>query len=271
MSLPAHGQFPKAAIEKEKQRAKAEAEAAAAVKAAAAVQGRILAGGVQQVDLAAQMAERYRPYLCVEYHFLRMVCGLSEDERKAFAPEAVKVFNAAIAQYEEMRRAPQLRLAGAQPRVLPDPRKLLQEGLLRAASEHLAPERAARYRAELAERGRERKRVTIERLVEWLDQELMLSYEQNKALADAFTTNWDDSWFPTDVMLAIPERYISRIPRQHIVGLLDGDQTKLWDQRLRNPNNAGVVMNPMLAVDLPEDEELAAARAMAARAAEVSP
>jgi hypothetical protein len=227
---------------------------------------------VQQVDMAAQMAERYRPYLCVEYHFLRMVCNLSEDERKVVARAVVQAFHEAIGQYEEMRRAPQLRHAAAQPRPLPDPRKLLQEGLVRVAEKHLSAERVARYREELAERSLDRKRVTIERLVEWLERELLLSWEQRKAIGDALTSNWDDSWLPTDVMLAIPERYVSRIPRQHIVAVLDGDQRKLWDQLLRNPINvAGVVMNPVLTIDMPEDEELVAARAAAERKAEVSP
>jgi hypothetical protein len=262
VSLLAHAQFPKEAIKKAKPKAAAKAPA---------VKGE-LAGPVNQMDLAAQMAERYRPHLCVEYHFLRMVCGLSVDERNVLAPAAVQAFHEAIAQYEEMRRSPQLRLTAAQPRVLPDPRRLLQEGLVRAAEKHLAPERAARYREELAERSRERKRVTIERLVDWMDHELILSADQRKALTVAFTTGWDDSWFPTDVMLAMPERYISRIPRHSIALVLDGDQRKIWDQLLRNPINVtGVVMNPVLAIEFPEDEELVAARAAAEQEGEVSP
>jgi hypothetical protein len=226
---------------------------------------------MQPADLAAQTAERTRPFLLVEYHFLRMVCGLSEGERKVMAREAVHAFNEAIARYEEMRRTPQLRPAGAQPRVLPDPRTLLQEGLVRAAEKCLSPERAARYREEIAQRSVERKRVTVERLVEWLDHELMLSSEQNLALTVTLTNNWDESWLPTELMKAIPERFVSRIPRQHIVPVFDPDQRRLWDQLLRNPiNSGGIAMNPTGPMDFPEDEELAAARAAGARESEVS-
>jgi hypothetical protein len=267
MSLLGHAQVTKEAAEKLKQ--KAQMKKAAPILRPAVGGGAVLPA--QPVDLAAQTAERTRPYLNVEYHFLRMVCGLSEDERKVMARAAVQAFNEAIAQYEEMRRTPQLRLARAQPRVLPEPRTLLQEGLVRAAEKRLSPERAARYREELAQRSLERKRVTVERLVEWLDHELMLSIDQNLAVTVALTGNWDESWFPTELMKAIPERFVSRIPRQHIVSVLDPDQTRLWDQLLRNPiNSGGIVMNPTGPIDFPEDEELATARAAEAREAEVA-
>jgi hypothetical protein len=258
----AHGQTPK------------EPDAATRLKEQQAIKEEVLArqlgAAANQGDLTARLIEQNRPVFCVEYHFLRMVCGLTEDERKAFARAAVQSFKDAMARYDEMRRAPQLRPAGAPPRALPDPRKLIQEGLVRVAERHLSAERAARYREELAQRSLDRKRVTIQRLIEWLDQELILSPMQRIELATALTAGWDDAWFPTEFMLANPERYLSRIPSQNIVRWLEVDQRQLFDQLVRNPANiAGVVMNSIAA--FPEDEELAAARAAEAREAEVSP
>jgi hypothetical protein len=234
------------------------------------VLARQLGAAANQGNLTARLVEQNRPEFCVEYHFLRMVCGLTEDERKAIARAAVQSFKDAMARYDEMRRAPQLRPAGAPPRALPDPRKLIQEGLVRVAEQHLSAERGARYREELAQRNQYRKRVTIQRLIEWLDQELILSPMQRIEVATALTAGWDEAWFPTESMLANPERYLSRIPSQTIVRWLEVDQRQLWDQLVRNPANiAGVVTN-MIAY-FPEDEELVAARAAEAREAEVPP
>jgi hypothetical protein len=229
-----------------------------------------MVAAANQGDLTAQLIAQYRPVLCVEYHFLRMVCGLSEDERKVIAREAVQAFKDAMARYEDMRR-PQFRPAGAAPRALPDPRKLIQEGLVRAAEKRLSPERAARYREELAQRNLYRKRVTIQRLIEWLDQELILSPTQRIEIATALAAGWEDAWFPTEFMLTNPERYLNRmIPNHNIVRFLEVDQRQLFDQLVRNPASiTAVVMNPV--IDFPEDEELAAARAAEAREAEVSP
>jgi hypothetical protein len=254
MSLLAHAQAP-----------------AVKVEAPVAVQ-RPIVGRVQPVDLAAQMTERNRPYLSVEYHFLRTVCALSEDERKVIARAAEQAFQDMIEKYEEMRRSPQLRLPGVQPVALPFPRKLVQESLLRVAEKHLSPERAARYREELALRNLDRKRAIIKSLVDWLDRELILSSEQRTELAYSLFSTWDEDWVRTEAMAMYPERYISGIHRQKIARVLDEEQRKLWDQLLRSMvTMPAYAATTTLLSDFPEDEELTAARTALASAKEASP
>jgi hypothetical protein len=229
-------------------------------------------GVLNQANLVVQLTERSRPYLNVEYHFLRTVCALSDDERKTLATAAEQAFQEAIAHYDEMRRTPGLRPAGAQPRALPDPRRLIQEGLLRVAEKHLSPERAARYREELAARNVDRKRVAIKRLIESLDHELFLSRPQREELATSLFTTWDETLVMTDLMVLYPERYLAALPRQKVARVLDAEQMKLWDQLLRNAMTTAIFApTTTLVNDFPEDEELAAARAAGVRAGEVSP
>jgi hypothetical protein len=254
VSLPAYTQVPKA-------------PEAAKVEVPVQVQGR-LAGGGNQGDLTARLIEQYRPTLYREYHFLRMVCGLSEEERKSIAQGAERAFKAAMRQYDEMRRTPQLRLAGAPPRVLPDPRKLIEEGLIRVAEEHLPAERVARYREELVQRALERRRVTIQKVVERLDHELFLSSDQRARLADTLSSRWDEAWFPIETMSINAEQYIGRIPSQHYIEVLNEDQRKLWEYVVRNrtPMVLGLSQVQMFTNDFPEDSELTEALAAAAAA-----
>jgi hypothetical protein len=216
--------------------------------------------------------EQYRPYLRVEYHFLRMVCALSEEQRRPIAREAERAFVKAMQQYDELRQPGQLRRAGEPARVLPDPRKLIQQGLARVAAEHLSAEQAARYRAELEQRAEDRKRVMIRSLVEKLDDELILSPAQRTRLTETLNSHWNESWFPTEPMMMNPERYLSRIPIQHLDSVLNADLRNLWNQILRKPVGVeGLLVGRSVPDDFPEDEELAEAREAERKHAEVSP
>ncbi len=221
-----------------------------------------------------QLTERCRPYLWVEYHFLRMVCALSEDERKPIAREVERVYKDVMERYEGMRRSGQLRRAGQALQALPDPRRLIEEGVARVADEHLSAAQAARYRAELALRASDRKRITIQRVVEKLDQDLILSSEQRTRLTETLISSWDETWFPSEYMMMSPERYVSRIPLKHLLPLLDENQRDLRTQAIRYPvNAANFVTGPVsIPSEFPEAEELAEARkAEAAKHAEVAP
>ena len=134
--------------------------------------------GATAADYLAFETERFRPYLRVEYHFLRAVCTLTPDQRTRIAREAEREYKDAVAQYVKSTWSPQFRRAGEAPRVFPDPRKLIREGLARAAEPHLNSEQAARYRQEIAQRAEAQRQMVIKCYVLSLDQKLILSAEQ---------------------------------------------------------------------------------------------
>jgi hypothetical protein len=230
------------------------------------------AGANNRQAQLAQMIEQLRPYLRVEYHFLRVVCVLTPDQRMRIARDGEREFRDAVSEYYDRHRSPQFRKAGEAPRPLPDPHKLIQEALARAAEDHLTPEQADRYRQEIVQRAEDHKHAVIQNLVATLAQMLVLSGEQRAQLTDRLGARWDDAWFPTDFMMANSDRYLSRVPKQEILSLLSEDQRKLWELNNAQPNVSGIVqVFPVNNAGFPEDEELAAAREAAASDKESTP
>jgi hypothetical protein len=218
----------------------------------------------------ANREQQFRSYLRVEYHFLRTVCGLSGEQRKQVARDAERALKEAVAKYNEIQQEMQanvrFRKPGEPPKVLtlPDPCRLVQEGLANAAEAYLSSRQMARYRREVAERAEERKRVAIENVVARIDQELILSRSQREQLSQTLSSGWDESWFPTTIMLLNVDRYISRIPRHLILPLLDEGQRELWTATSQGQVANAVIVNPLTPLtmqnDLVEDEELDEAR-----------
>ena len=223
-------------------------------------------------DQVAQLTELYRPYLRVEYHFLRAVCSLTPEQRTRIARGAEREYTETVAQYVNLRRSPQFRRAGEAPRALPDPRKLIREGLARAAESDLSSDQAARYRQEIALRAEAQRQMVIKCFVLSLDQELILSAEQRCWIAERLAARWDEAWFPSESMLLNVDRFVSRIPRQQIVPFLSEEQKKVWDVTASNPAVTSMVQPlPSIPVGFPEDEELTEAREAGAKDTEVPP
>jgi hypothetical protein len=230
-------------------------------------------------DYLAFETERLRPYLRVEYHFLRTVCSLTSEQRTRIARAAERAYNETIAQYVKLTWSPQLRQASAAPRVFPDPRKLIREGLARAAEPYLDSDQAARYRQEIAQRAEAQRRMVIECYILSLDEALILSAEQRSRIAEKLNADWEDAWAHSESMLLNVDTSVSRIPRQHVLPFLSEEQKKLWDPTLSKSAVTGVwngnaMVNgplPALPVDFPEDAELTAARKAEAKDTEGPP
>jgi hypothetical protein len=210
-----------------------------------------------------QMTEHFRPYLRVEYHFLRTVCALTLEQRTRIARAAQREYKDAVAQYLQLRRPQGFRRAGQAPQALPDPRTSIRAALARAAEPHLNPEQAARYRQEIALRAEARKQMVIRCFVLRLDQELILSAEQRARITERLTSAWDKTWFLSDEMLLEIDRYMSRIPAHLFLSVLNDDQTKVWNFSFqgRSVPEASISLFPSIPVDFPEDAELTEARA----------
>jgi hypothetical protein len=231
-----------------------------------------LAAPANEQDQIAQMTEQFRPYLRVEYHFLRSVGSLTPYQRTRVAREAEREYKDAVVQYVKSRFSPQLRRAGETPRALPDPRKLICEGLARAATRCLDADQETRYHQELALRAEARKQTAIRCLVLSLNQELILSAEQRYQLSERLTSNWDEAWFPSELMLLNVDRYVSRIPSQQILPLLTEEQKKLWELTFQRQAVTGTITGfPSIPVGFPEDEELTEAREARAKDTEGPP
>jgi hypothetical protein len=224
-------------------------------------------------DYLAFETERFRPHLRVEYHFLRAVCSLTPEQRTRIARGAEREYKETVAQYVKLTWSPQFRRAGEAPRFFPDPRKLIREGLARAAEPHLNSEQAARYHQEIAQRAEAQRQMVIKCYVLSLDQALILSAEQRCRIAERLTADWDEAWFPSESMLLDVDSYVSRIPRQQVLPLLSEEQKRVWDPTHFQKSAVPVMIQPFPAipVDFPEDEELTEARGAEAKGTEGPP
>lgn len=178
--------------------------------------------------LIQQFAPQFRPLLRSEAHFLRTICEPTEAQRKALARDGDRVLKDAARQYAEMQQ--KLMRGQWRGNTQPDPRKLIQQGMLAAARAHLTPEQVARYQAEVDRRTEDRKRAAIGLLVAKLDQDLVLTVEQRDKLAEALAQNWSDAWGGALEMYANGnDQYFPMIPEKVVGPLLNKTQKRIWD------------------------------------------
>jgi len=95
---------------------------------------------------------------------------------------------------------------------------------------HLSAEQTARYLKEVESRAADEKRAAVLKLVEGLDQILLLSTEQRAKVADALSAGWDESWAPSlQSLMNHGNPYFScQIPDRVLLPALSPSQARIW-------------------------------------------
>jgi hypothetical protein len=231
----------KEAAKKEKGQAAAKQEAAPAPKAKVVTKkvqviGPAVGGGVVIQPQPAQrnlkpmiqnQTEQFRTALWSEYLFAVNVCGLTKEQRRPIAIAGERALRDAAKTMVEWPHQPRRVGVGQNP-VMPDPRKLIQEGLAAAVKANLSPELSARYREELEKRDADRKRVTVLNLIEKLDEALVLSADQRARLAESLSTHYNENWWGGLELYMNNQGYFPFIPNQFIVPILTDAQNQVW-------------------------------------------
>jgi hypothetical protein len=236
-------------------------KAVAVMQPAAPVAFAVNMGGQLQ-----QMMMQTRPILRAEFHVIRAACQPTPEQRKAIARAGEQALRDATKSYVESMRRP---MTPAQ-RAANDPRRLIEQGLVKALESHLSPDQVARYQAELTKRAAARKRLALRNLVARLDHDLFLSPDQRDKISDSLSTRWDDSWVQSIQMFMNNNNYLPQIPDPCVAPFLNDSQVKIWKTIPKYQVffggfefMGGVMMNN----DPLEDEELREAR-LAAEAKE---
>jgi len=236
----------------------------AAVPAANVVQGVVARPIPAQTKEAQiqQLAQRLRPLLRVEYHFLRAVCELNQEQRRQVARAGERGLKEAAARnLGVINNGVQVFVAGQavppEARVN-DPRKHIQEVLAKALKE-VSSKEADQYARELQRREEHTKLVAIRNIVARLDKELLLTSDQRDAIAESLSSGWNDSWGLSVQALVNIDHYFPAIPDSYIVPSLNSVQKDAWrnSQATRQVIRFGVALG---ADDGIEDEELTEAR-----------
>lgn len=236
----------------------------AAVPAARVVEGVVAMPVPAQTKEAQiqQLAEQLRPLLRVEYHFLRTVCELNQEQRRQVARAGERGLKEAAARnLGVINNGVQVFVAGQavppETRVN-DPRKHIQEVLAKALKE-VSSKEADGYARELKRKEEHAKLVAVRNVVARLDKELLLTSDQRDAIAESLSSHWDESWGLSVQALVNIDHYFPAIPDSCIVPSLNPVQKDAWrgTQATRRVIRFGVALGGDEGI---EDEELTEAR-----------
>lgn len=186
--------------------------------------------------------------LMIELRLLRAVCQPGKEQLAQLQNDSEKLLEMAAKEHvERLGMQPGDKRRGADP---PDPRKLVVDSLRAFVEREYPAETVERYRHELAERAQFERQACARMLVAMVDQEVLLSAAQRKALYEALAESHDMQKFlalyPVDADAAprISERLLAKVldPAQLRVwrDLPGRDREILWDQAVRImgfPNN----------------------------------
>jgi hypothetical protein len=206
-----------------------------------------------------QFIQQFRPAMRAEYYFIRTICAPSADQRKLIAREGEKALREASKSYADVQGRPvQVRNGRA---LYPDPRKLIEDAMVKAIKPQLTPEQAAKYQAESDKRGADRKQAATRNFVAKLDQDLVLGPEQREKIAAAIAEHWDETWCQSIETLLYGDQFYPRLPDNLVVPYLDAKQKDVWNGTRNNQNYFfGFVGNMLPDEDPKEDKELVEAR-----------
>jgi len=212
--------------------------------------------------LIQQFSQQLRPILRGEYHVVVTVCKLSNEQRRQLAREGEQILRATAKKFAELQQNPRAVFVNNRRTNTPNPRIMIQEGMVNSAKAHLSAAELKSYQKELDKRNASRREVTIRNVVARLDQDLILTALQREKLTEALTTNWNEEWCPAVEMFIVFNQFVPFIPDQYVTPYLNLTQKKVWDgtqkQQLNFWGVFGFVGN--MIDDLPLDDELEEAR-----------
>jgi hypothetical protein len=189
-----------------------------------------------------EMITRLRPILNVELGFVNRVSHPNKQQRKAIAAAGEVSLQTAAQEYAIWQQSGQrgrvVVVNGRATRAVetPKPRQMIQDGVAKAVKEHLPAEAAALYVEQSNQRSEYRKQLTIENLVSFLDDKLVLSSAQRSAISKALTAAWDENWIPQLQLMSNGTQFLPSIPDQCVVPHLRDSQRTVW-QAIPNRNN----------------------------------
>jgi hypothetical protein len=191
------------------------------------------AAGVDVKALGQQFTQQIRPLLRSELLFLRSVCDMTPEQRKAMSTESNQTLEDVVASYVDAQQK-MMRGVGS---TYPDGRKLIQESLEKAIRKHVGPEAAARYVLEAETRTLEQRSAGVQLLVSKMDESLVLSPEQRTKISESLSKHWVDSWSQAVEYLQNNDQFFPMIPTQYVAPYLNTTQKKAWETMTKNNYN----------------------------------
>jgi hypothetical protein len=113
---------------------------------------------------------------------------------------------------------------------------MIQAGVAKAVQENLPASAAALYAEQSTQRTEYRQTLTVENLVSFLDEKLVLSAAQRAVIAKALAAAWDENWVWQLQWISNGSGFCPTIPDQCVMPHLRDSQRTVW-QAIPNRSN----------------------------------
>ncbi len=212
------------------------APARAAAAARVAIEAPLPQAGLP-VDQLKQIAEQYRqqlrPVLAGELAFIRLMCDLPMEKRKAVrAVGLAMVDEIATTMAEQQNRGRVLGAARvavpAKQQAVNDPPKAIRAALDTALKDALTDDQLKAYREEAGHRKDQRKQAAIRSVVARLDGMLCLTPEARDKITATIEESWQEDWERWLQMHQYGDQYFPVVPNQLISVHLNPEQRQVW-------------------------------------------
>ena len=207
-----------------------------------AVAAELAVNPANQNPIQQQIRAHLEPMLKVELSFVNRAAALNDDERRALTAASVKWLDEFVVDFakHQDRNQQQMWLQGMQGLVIvgnhaeEDPRESMQRGVSEAAAATLPKEKVAAYEKQCAVRDEFDRDVSIAKLVQQIDDKVILSREQRAKLAESLTKHWDKSWAPQLEAFLVGNNMWISFPDQWVLPELTDSQRAVIRQLNRN-------------------------------------
>ncbi len=206
----------------------------APVRAAIAVQVEQAVPADQIKQITEQFKQQLRPVLTGELAFIRLLCDLPLEKRKAvYAAGVAEMDSIAAAMAEQQNRggrvlgAARIAVPGKQ-QAVNDPPKAIRAALDTALKKALPEDQYKAYHEEAEYRKAQRKQAAIHSVVARLDGMLCLTPEVREKMTESIADNWQEDWERWLQMNQYGDQYFPTVPDQLVVDHLNAEQRQVW-------------------------------------------
>jgi hypothetical protein len=197
-----------------------------------------------------QFGPQYRSLYRSELQFLRLVCQPTKEQNTKIVADGEKAYKALVKTYAGfLRDQQQGRWDNGEKH---DPRRQIDDALLRSVRTHLPVEQGARYAEEMRERNAASRRVTLSTLVVMVDRVLILSAEQRVQLTEILDQNWNDGW---PLFISRSGFYFPVMPDAKINPILTETQKSVWKGVQKGNIHFGLWLNFVAQVQADDDPD----------------
>jgi hypothetical protein len=190
----------------------------------------------QQNAIQQQMRKFLEPMLTTELSFAARTTDLNREERRKLAADGKAWFDKFVVEFIANQDPNQQQMVlqgmqgiffGNQQRRPENPRDSIRAGVAKLVKNTLSKEKAAAYANECQKRDDFAHQVSVDNMVERIDEKVKLSPDQWKKLAKVLNDHWDKNWEPQIEALAMNSSMWPGEPLQWVLPELSPAQQAL--------------------------------------------